>query len=84
MPAGSSGGMGRPRVLLAREICVFERFAPRGVSGAGAAAAARLHAQTSSPFVEPGMTLRRSAGGFGIWWWDQALVSARLLERFGR
>jgi hypothetical protein len=77
------GGGGRARVLLARELCAFERFEPAGVGRSAALAAARLYARTAGPFVNPGVTIRKAGSGLGIWWWDQDVVAAALKARFG-
>lgn len=82
-PVARSGGLGRPIVVLARELCAFELFEPRGASGSAGLAAARLYARTNSPFLAPGLTIRRGPRGFGLWWWDMEAVSAMLADRFG-
>jgi hypothetical protein len=81
-PLGEGAGAGRPRVLVARELCSFEWFEPAG-GRAAADRAARLYARASAPFNNPGVLVRRGGGGYGIWWWDRERIGASLAERFG-
>ena len=76
-------GAGRPRLLLARELCSFERFEPPAGGGAGDAAA-RLYARTHAPFHNPGNLVRRDGAGYAIWWWDLDRVGPQLAARFGQ
>jgi hypothetical protein len=73
----------QPQVLLARELCAFEYFEAGGVGGSAGAAAARLHARTAAPFLNPGFLIRRAGRGYGIWWWDLDRIGPWLAERFG-
>src|SRR4051812_935029 len=73
----SPGGLGRARVLLARELCVFEHYRPPAAAGSAGLAAARLYARTHSPFHNPGVLIRRGPQGFGLWWWDMDVVAAQ-------
>lgn len=79
----ATGGFGRPRVLLARELCAFEHFRPPAAAGSAGLAAARLHARTRAPFHNPGVLIRRGPQGFGIWWWDMDAIAPHLEARFG-
>jgi hypothetical protein len=74
----SPGGFGRPRVLLARELCAFEHYRPPAAAGSAGLAAARLYARTHAPFHNPGVLIRRGPQGFGLWWWDMDVVGPRL------
>jgi hypothetical protein len=78
----SVGRFGRPRVLLARELCAFEHFQPLAAAGSAGLAAARLHARTRAPFHNPGLLIRRGPQGFGLWWWDMDEVGPHLSARF--
>ncbi len=81
-PLTEAAGARRPRVLLARELCSFEWFEPAG-GRAAADQAARLYARASAPFNNPGVFVRRSGGGYAIWWWDRERIAPWLAERFG-
>lgn len=82
-PLDGAAGRGSPVALLPREICAFERYEPGPSVGSAAMAAARLHAQQASPFLNAGALVRRQGRGFSIWWWDLAAVELPLRERFG-
>lgn len=71
-------GYGRPRLLLARELCAFEHYRPPAAAGSAGLAAARLYARTHAPFHNPGMLIRRGPQGFGLWWWDMDALAPRL------
>jgi hypothetical protein len=73
---------GRPRVLLARELCSFERFEPPGARTA-ADQAARFHARSHAPFHNAGQLVRRDGAGYAIWSWDQDRIESWLAARFG-
>jgi hypothetical protein len=73
----------RPLVLLARELCSFEWFGIPGGARAPTAQAARLYARANSPFLSPGMLIRRAGAGFGIWWWDRERIDPWLAEALG-
>jgi hypothetical protein len=73
----------RPLVLLARELCSFERFESPGGARAPTLQAARLYARANSPFLSPGTLVRRAEAGYGIWWWDRERVGPWLARRFG-
>lgn len=81
-PLTQGAGARRPRVLVARELCSFEWFEPAG-GRAAADQAARLYARASAPFNNPGVFVRRSGGGYAIWWWDRERIGPWLAERFG-
>ncbi|HEY1752300.1 MAG TPA: hypothetical protein VGG29_13655 [Caulobacteraceae bacterium] len=72
----------RPIVLLARELCSFAWFEP-AARGAAAAQAARLYARANTPFLDPGVIVRRAGSGYGVWWWDRERVDPWLAARFG-
>ena len=74
----------RPTVLLARELCSFEFFAPSTGVGATGAAAARLHARTAAPFEDAGWLVRRAGAGYAVWWWDKGRIGPWLQDRFGQ
>ena len=82
-PVGGGGGFGRPKVLLARELCVFERFERPAAGRSAALAAARLHARTAAPYTNPGILVRSAGNGADIWWWDRDRVAPLLQARFG-
>jgi hypothetical protein len=81
-PLARGAGWRRPVVLLARELCSFAWFEPRA-KGAAAGQAARLYARANAPYLNPGVLLRRSGSGYGVWWWDEDAVGPRLAARFG-
>ena len=81
-PVGDGGGFGPRRVLLARELCAFERFERPGTSRTSALAAARLYARTAGPFHDPGVLIRGAGAGLGIWWWDREVVGPLMQARF--
>ena len=66
-------------VVLARERCLFERLdiAP-GMKSAAAVAAARLHADSGSPYQRSASLITRKGSSFGIWWWDAQWVADTL------
>jgi hypothetical protein len=72
----------RPLVLLARELCSFEWFEAPGGGRAPTAQAARLYARANSPFLSPGMLIRRTGAGYGVWWWDRERIDPWLAEHF--
>jgi hypothetical protein len=78
----AGAGWRRPIVLLARELCSFAWFEPSAKGGA-AGQAARLYASANAPYLNPGMMLRRSGSGYGVWWWDADSVEPPLGARFG-
>ncbi len=82
-PVGGGAGWGRPKVLLARELCVFERFERPAAGRSAALAAARLRARAAAPFVNPAALVRSAGNGADIWWWDRDLVGPLLQARFG-
>jgi hypothetical protein len=71
-----------PIVLLARELCSFAWF-ETAAKGAAAGQAARIYARANAPFLDPGLIVRRSGSGYGVWWWDRGVVAPQLAARFG-
>lgn len=66
-------------VVLARERCLFERLDVTPSLGSRAAlAAARIHAQTATPYQLSGSIITRQGNHFGMWFWDAAWVGEKL------
>ena len=77
-------GWRRPVVLLARELCSFEFYAPSAGVGSAGAAAAKLHARTAAPFEDAGWLVRPGGQGYAVWWWDKGRIGPWLHDRFGQ
>ena len=82
-PVGGGARLGRAKVLLSRELCVFERFERPSAGRSAALAAARLRARAASPFVNAASLVRSAGNGAEIWWWDRERVGRMLQVRFG-
>ncbi len=81
-PRDAAGGPIDPMrarlLVLGRGLCRFTPFRPPpGLSGAKAAQAARLHAETQQPFANAACLILRRGDAFEIWHWDQDLLRAR-------
>lgn len=79
----AGGGLGRPTIVLARELCAFELFQAPTTNRSIAMAAARLYARTNAPFLNPGVMIRRGVQGVGLWWWDMEAIAGLLAETAG-
>lgn len=65
------------RVVLSRALCRYRHFrAPPGLSPRQIASAARTFADAHAPFDDTGSLIFRTALGAGVWFWDQARVTA--------
>lgn len=73
------GPFGGGFVVLARERCLFERLdVTPSLSARAALAAARIHAQTATPYQLSGSIITRQGNSFGMWFWDAAWVGEKL------
>ena len=68
----------RPRVLIGRELCVFESVSCRGVAWHELAGFALLQARRLAPYVRTGASAAVRNKTLMLWFWDEQDVNAAL------
>lgn len=70
----------RPRVLLSRSLCLYNRLDLSKVPAQRRQQALAQQVRLLSPFAEPGFYARWQGGTAQLWLWDAAALNARLPE----
>lgn len=83
--AAVGSGAARPeiararRLVIARGLCRFHRMTfPLAIGARACERAARLHAETNSPYDQADFVIVRQRNAATIWWWDRASVERAL------